>query len=138
MGKPDSKEYEDPVEKLHRRIDKKLGDGSAKSVELQKVQENLGHIQEMKEDPVKPGEYTQRVFGVETVDMSVIEMNNIWDRSIFTTDKLSRMFLGWTIDQLTKYEKKKRHMDSKLLFLLILVGFGGAIAIIMFFLMFGG
>ena len=142
----DKKNYEDPYEKIAKRIDETITQkkrspvriSDPQSVELQKVHDNLSYIQEIKNNPIKPGEYSHNVFGFETVDMSVIESNNIWDRSIFTTDKLCRMFLSWTVDQLLKYERKKRRMDSKMLWLLILLGGGGLAVFIIFLLIFGG
>lgn len=133
-----SDDFQDPKDKLHRQVVNKLehqGIGIP-SVELQKVYDNLQYTKKAADNPIKLDEYKKKVFGAVVVDMSGIEKNNIWDRSIFTTDKLCRMFLSWTVDQLTKYEKKKRRVDSKMLFLLILLGGGGlAVVVIVLFLM---
>jgi len=114
--------FTDPHKKLQGRVDNILG---KEPIELSKVQENLKFIREVQTNPVHPDAYNKKVFGCVTVDMSNVMKGKIWDRNILTTDKICRMFLKWRIEQLLKYEKKRRKVDSKMLFILLLVGLGG-------------
>lgn len=70
------------------------------------------------------------VFGVKNVNINAILKDNLWDRSIFTTDKLCRMFLSYTLEQMKKYERKKRAVPLNMLWI-ILIMFGVVIAIVL-------
>ena len=104
-------------------------------LELQKVNENLDFIDEISDEPLKSGEYTVPVFGFETVDISAILKKNIWNRSIFTVDKLCKMFLKMDLEQKKKYLKKKRPLEFNYIWLILLViGIPIVILIILFIL----
>jgi len=117
---------------IHEQIDSVL---SRSPIELQQVKDNLEFIKQIKEDPVDPDESTVEVFGFETVDVSAILKNNIWNRSIFTVDKLCKLFLKMDIEQKKKYLKKRRGMDFNYAWLLLLlIGIPIILIIIVFLL----
>jgi len=60
----------------------------------------------MKTKKIDSGYENVSVFGVKNVNINAILKDNLLDRSIFTTDKLCRMFLSCTLEQLKKYEKR--------------------------------
>ena len=68
--------------------------------------------------------------GKMNVNINAILKDNLWDRSIFTTDKLCRMFLSYTLEQMKKYERKKRAVPLNMLWI-ILIMFGVVIAIVL-------
>jgi len=117
---------------LNKQIDKVL-EGRPDALKLRR--DNREFINEIEEKQVKKDVATVKVFGVKSVNVNAILKDNIWNRSIFTTDKLCRLFLGCTLEQLKKYERKKRTMGINLMWVLIIV-FGMVIAImVMFFLL---
>jgi len=117
---------------LNKQIDKVL-EGRPDALKLRR--DNREFINEIEEKQVKKDVATIKVFGVKSVNVNAILKDNIWNRSIFTTDKLCRLFLGCTLEQLKKYERKKRTMGINLMWVLIIV-FGIVIAImVMFFLL---
>ena len=117
---------------LNKQIDKVL-EGRPDALKLRR--DNREFINEIEEKQVKKDVATVKVFGVKSVNVNAILKDNIWNRSIFTTDKLCRLFLGCTLEQLKKYERKKRTMGINLMWVLIIV-FGIVIAImVMFFLL---
>ena len=127
------KTFDDPHEKLKQGIDNLFGDIPP---ELQKVTDNLKFINEIRDSDIPPGLGRQRVFGVEIVDVNAILKDNIWNRSIFTVDKLCKMFLQADLEQKKKYLKKKRPLEFSFLWLLILImlGLGGVAFVIVFLL----
>ncbi|RLF59890.1 MAG: hypothetical protein DRN25_03545, partial [Thermoplasmata archaeon] len=80
--------------------------------------------------PLPPGTAQKKVFGVETWDINAILKDNIWNRSIFTVDKLCKLFLKADLEQKKKYLKKKNRMEFDYAWLLILI-FGVAVAFIL-------
>lgn len=102
--------------------------------ELRMVGENMVFEKEAEEHPIPPRVGEVKVFGYETWDINSILKGNYWRRSIYTTDKLCKLFLKADLNQKKKYLRKKNPQEFNLLFLLIIL-FGvviGIIAIIMF------
>lgn len=125
-----------PEDKM-KDIDKKIDDiFSASPMELRKTTDNLKFIDKIRRKPIKPGKYAIDVFGVEKVDLNSILMMNMWDRSILTTDAVSKLVLKMTLEQLKKYLPKKSKKGFEYWWLLLLIGVGGmAIILIVVFLL---
>ena len=96
---------------------------------LKRVKDNRKFIQTIRNQKIKNSHANVKVFGVKNVNLNAILKDNIWNRSIFTTDKLCRMFLGCTLEQLKKYEKKKRAVPMNMIWIIILI-FGIIIVIL--------
>jgi len=107
-------------------------------MELKKTTENLGWINNIREHLpfIKKHKFQTEVFGVEKVNLDDILMLNIWDRSILTTDAVSRLVFKMTLEQLRKYLPKKtaKGFEYWWLILLMIIG-GGAILLIIIFLL---
>jgi len=58
---------------------------------IEKIRDNREFVEKIKKDDLP--DTTMKVFGVKDVNVNAILKDNIWNRSIFTTDKLCRMFL---------------------------------------------
>lgn len=115
---------EDPHQKLQHRVDAKIGDvkPTTLSPELKKVKENLQFVHKIASEPIKKDVHAELVFGAKLVDpLPVVYGDNIWNRSIFTVDELCDLHDSATLQQRLKYRKKRRSMDSKMGFILILV-----------------
>lgn len=100
--------------------------------ELEKVNENLDFIKQIEKEPLDSDTYTYESFGYETVDISAILKKNIWNRSIFTVDKLCKLFLKMDLEQKKKYLRKKRGLDFNWTWMILLV-MGVAIALLVIF-----
>jgi len=96
--------------------------------ELQMVSENMAFEKDVVEKPVPPGIGEVRVFGCETWDINSILKGNYWRRSIYTTDKLCKLFLKADLGQKKKYLKKRNPHSMNLFWIMILM-FGVVIAI---------
>jgi len=96
--------------------------------ELQKVAQNMDFVKEVRDNPIPENKYTVNAFG-KNVDVAGILKDNIWNRSIFTTDKLSRMFLSCRLEQLKKYQAKKRSIPFNMIWLIIIL-FGVVVAVL--------
>jgi len=129
--KEKNKEFEDPLKKVHNFIDSmnKSGAFDKTPPELQKVIDNINFLEKAKNNPLPPGTAQKKVFGVETWDINAILKDNIWNRSIFTVDKLCKLFLKADLEQKKKYLKKKNPIEFDYAWLLILI-FGVAVAFI--------
>ena len=120
----------------HEIIDKTLKEKEKKQVpvnedlptELQKVAQNMDFVKEVRDNPIPENKYTVNAFG-KNVDVAGILKDNIWNRSIFTTDKLSRMFLSCRLEQLKKYQAKKRSIPFNMIWLIIIL-FGVVVAVL--------
>ncbi len=118
--------------KIEDKIDKIL---EGKPEALKRVRDNRMFIKTIKNQKVKKDKENVKVFGVRDVNINAILKDNIWNRSIFTTDKLCRLFLGANLEQLKKYEKKKRIMPMNFgWILLLMVGIVIAILVLIFLL----
>lgn len=117
---------------LEKSVDEILSD---RPDALKLRRDNRNFINKLETHKIKTTHETVKVFGVKDVNVNAILKDNIWNRSIFTTDKLCRMFLGCTLEQLKKYEKKKRQVPLNLLYLLIIMmGIGIAVIVMLFLL----
>ena len=128
-------EFKENQENVEEQIDQTLNElFTSKPAMLEKIKDNRDFIKNVKKEELPST--TVKVFGVKDVNVNAILKDNIWNRSIFTTDKLCRMFLGATLAQLKKYEAKKRHasFDAWWILILIFLGVGGVILVIMFLL----
>lgn len=146
MGEDEIK-YKEPHELIRERIDDKISKDKKEdeektfnpleiSPELKQVRQNLMFIKSLIEEPLEKGTHSETVFGVETIDpLTEVYGDNIWNRSIYTVDELCDLNESATIEQRLKYSKKKPKVDSKLMFLLLLLGFGGLSLILLFFLL---
>ncbi len=136
-------DYQDPHDKIKELLDKKTNskddepfDPLIISPELKQVRQNLEFIKTLIEEPLTKGEHTETVFGVERIDpLTEVYGDNIWNRSIYTVDELCDMNESATLDQRMKYRQRKRKVDSKMMFLLLLLGFGGLCIVLLFFLL---
>ena len=117
---------------LDKSIDEILSD---RPDALKLRRDNREFINKLETSKITPAEETVEVFGVKSVNVNAILKDNIWNRSIFTTDKLCRLFLGCTLEQLKKYEKKKRMMSFNVMWILIIMmGIGIAVIVMLFLL----
>jgi hypothetical protein len=103
---------------VHKEIDDLLNQSP---IELKKVTDNLAFINKITDKPLEPGKFLVTVFGCEIVDISAILKKNIYNRSIFTVDKLCKLFLKMDLEQKKKYLRKKRPMDFNYMWLIILL-----------------
>lgn len=103
--------------------------------ELRNVGENLKFEKDVEEHPIPKGIGKTRVFGCETWDLNSILKGNYWRRSIYTTDKLCKLFLKADLNQKKKYLKKRNPQSINLFFVMIVL-FGIVIVVmaIMFLL----
>lgn len=103
--------------------------------ELKRIQEARAFEKEFKAEPISDADKTVKAFGKD-VNLNAVLKQNIDKRSIFTVDNLCDMFISWRIDQLQKYQKKKRGIDFNWMWMLILIflGIGGMIVVMMFVL----
>ena len=98
---------------------------------LKKVKENRDFITYIKENKIAPGHDKTLIFGVKSVNYNAILKDNIRDHSVFTFDKICRMFRNMTFEQLKKYQHKKRSVPFNMIWLLIIM-FGVAVAVLVF------
>jgi hypothetical protein len=136
-------EYDDPHDKIAKRVDDIDTDTQPPikkpvymTPELLKVEKNLRFTDKMRKKPLKKDEHTKTIFGCIPVDPTIqVYGDNHWDRGIYIVDELCDIYVSATLEQQQKYLRKKRKMDSKMLFILLLMGFGGLAIIFMLFLM---
>jgi len=116
------------VDKLREHLD-------ALPPELKIVDDNLDFEEKVEEKPIPPGVGTVDVFG-ETWDINAILKGNYWRRSIYTTDKICKLFLKASIETQKKYFKKKNAMEFQYWWLIVLVFIGiGALAFMLIFVL---
>ena len=103
--------------------------------ELKRIQENRSFEKRFVSEPIDDENKNIKVFG-KNVDLNAVLKQNIDKRSVFTVDNLCDMFISWRIDQLMKYQKKKRGIDFNWawLLILILIGVGGMIFVMIYIL----
>jgi len=102
---------------------------------LKQVKNNRRFKKRISNKRVHPDNENVKVFGVKNVNLNAILKDNLWDRSIFTTDKLCRMFLSMTLEQLKKYERKKRAIPLNMLWIImIMIGVVVVILVVLFLL----
>ena len=108
-------------------IDKILDEKSLPH-ELKKVSENLNFEKKLEQKPIPRGIGKVNVFGT-TWDINAILKGNYWNRNIYTTDKLCKLFLKADLNQKKKYLAKKNPQRINIFFLLILM-VGGIVALL--------
>lgn len=111
---------------LEDKIDSLLRDNPEA---LRRVKNNRQFKRRIQYKRVPVSHENVKVFGVKNVNINAILKDNIWDRSIFTTDKLCRMFLSMTLEQLKKYERKKRVVPLNMMWILMIM-FGVIVVIL--------
>ena len=103
--------------------------------ELKMVKENMDFEKEIEETPISKGIGTTRVFGYETWDANSILKGNYWRRSIYTTDKLCKLFLKADLNQKKKYLRKRNPMGFNMWWLIIIIILGIAALLAIIFLL---
>jgi len=117
---------------INNQIDEMLKD---KPEALKRVKNNRRFKKHIRVRRVAPEKENITVFGVKNVNVNAILKDNILDRSIFTTDKLCRMFLSCTLEQLKKYERKKRAVPLNMMWIImIMFGVVAVILVVLFLL----
>jgi hypothetical protein len=126
------KETEKPIvsndaEDVHQAIDTFLS-GQSPS-EIQRIKDNREFIKKIANHPLPKEKAHIKVFGVQDVNINAILKDNIWNRSIFTTDHLCRVVFGMRYEQIRKWlaQKRKKPFEHWMLVLLII---GVAIALV--------
>jgi len=98
-----------------------LGQNDYLTPEIKQADDNIEFEKRVIDDPVKPGIGTVNVFGCETWDINAILKGNYWGRTIYTTDKICKLFLKWNIARQKKYLEKKNPLGFDYTWLLLLV-----------------
>jgi len=114
--KPAEQKTEPKTEDL---VDKIL-EGRSPS-EIERVKDNREFIKKIKDKPLPKGKDIVKVFGVRDVNLNAILKDNIWNRSIFTTDHLCRVVFTMRFEQIRKYLAKKRSKPFDMWFLVIII-----------------
>ena len=123
-------------EKDYNRVDGNVDSLlSERPEERKRIQDNRSFAEDFKKEPIADSHATVKAFG-KSVNLNAVLKKDIDKRSVFTVDNLCDMFLSWRIDQLQKYQKKKRGMDFNWIWLLLLmaIGIGGVVLVIAFLL----
>ena len=103
--------------------------------EMKMMEDNLDFEKNILENPVPKGIGPVNVFGYETWDINMILKGNYWGRSIYTTDKICKLFLKWNLERQKKYLRKKNVMDFDWTWILLLMLFiGGGVLLALFLL----
>lgn len=103
--------------------------------ELQVVGDNMKFEKDLEEHPIPRGVGKVDAFGYECWDINAILKGNYWRRSIYTTDKLCKLFLKADLNQKKKYLRKRNPMEFNYIWLiLLLIGIPIALLIIVFLL----
>lgn len=97
--------------------------------ELKMVDDNMKFEKKVEQNPIPPGINTVNVFGCETWDINSILKGNYWRRSIYTTDKLCKLFLKADLNQKKKYLRKRNPMGFNMMWLVLIV-IGGIVALL--------
>jgi len=117
--------YEDIINKL---------DSEEITPEMQMVDDNMDFEKQVLENPIPPGIGQVDVFG-ETWDINMILKGNYWGRTIYTTDKICKLFLKWNIERQKKYLAKKNPLGFDYTWLILLVIGAVAFVLILIFLL---
>ena len=117
---------------IEEEIDEIIGD----TPEMEFVKGNLQFDKEIEQDPIHPKECEVNVFGYYPIDLHGILKINPWKRSIYTTDKLCRLFLTANFEQMKKYLTKKRQIPTNIWFFVIIT-IAVAAAVVLIFLIGG-
>lgn len=117
---------------IHDEIDEVLKN---KPESVRRIISNREFKKKIREQEITPEHEEVKVFGVKNVNLNAILKDNLWDRSIFTTDKLCRMFLSYTLEQLKKYERKKRQVPLNMLWIILIMFGVVAVVLVVLFLL---
>jgi hypothetical protein len=98
--------------------------------ELQAVGDNMEFEKKVEEHPIPEGVGQTKVFGCETWDINSILIGNYWRRTIYTTDKLCKLFLKADLNQKKKYLRKKNPANFSFFWIMIIM-FGVVVAIML-------
>jgi len=120
---------------LHKDIDRMIEHNHPE--ELKQIYENREFFKQAEEEPIAPEAAKIKVFGVEDVNLNAITKLNVLGRSIFTVDELCEMFLAMTIEQMIKFQKKKRGLSFDMGWLILLL-IGVPVAIVILIMFMGG
>lgn len=110
----------------HDRIARLLDEEPTPGMKL--AYDNMDFERNVTENPVPSGLGQVDVFG-ETWDINMILKGNYWGRTIYTTDKICKLFLKWNLHQQKKYLEKKNALGFDYTWLILLV-MGGAVALV--------
>ena len=121
-------EVVDEKKDVHSKIDELLEEKDLPH-ELKLVGENMEFERDVEQHPIKPGVGEVNVFNCETWDINAILKGNYWRRTIYTTDKLCKLFLKADLNQKKKYLAKKNPISFNMAWLLLLA-VGGIIALL--------
>lgn len=124
------------------KVDELIGEMVDSHPELENVKKNTRFAKKLRVKPVRKGEKTVKILGDETDkkrfyswDPYYILKLNIWNRSIYATDHLSRLFLSGTFEMQKKYLAKKRTLGFDLrIFIIIALAIAGGLAAVIFIL----
>jgi len=135
LGDKDKKDKETEIDRIRKHLE-------SLPPELKLVDDNLEFEKQVEEKPIPPGVGKVTVFDTkngkkyETWDINAILKGNYWRRSIYTTDKMCKLFLKASIETQKKYFKKKNIMEFQWLWLLLLIGLGiGGLVFVMIFIL---
>jgi len=103
---------------VHKQIDNLVENSHPE--QLREIRENRAFLKQTEEEPLPEKYATVKAFG-KNVNINAILKINFIHRSIFTVDELCEMFLAMTIEQLIKFQKKKRGISFDLGWLLVLL-----------------
>jgi hypothetical protein len=103
--------------------------------ELKVVDDNMNFEKKVESEPVPTGIGNVEVFGYETWDINSILKGNYWRRSIYTTDKLCKLFLKADLNQKKKYLRKRNPVSFNFLWLLLIVVIGIVALLVIIFLL---
>ena len=123
-------EKETKEEDVNAAIDRLL-EGRSPS-EAQRLKDNKKFLKDVMDKPIPKAKENLKVFGVQDVNINAILKDNIWNRSIFTTDHLCRVVFAMRLEQIKKYlgVKRKKPFEHWMLVLLI-IGVAVALVIIL-------
>jgi len=123
-----------------QKVDVILGDLVDAHPELEKVKKNTKFMKKLRDTPIQKDEKKVKILGFYNWDPYHILKLNIWDRSIYATDHLSRLFLSGAFEMQKKYLAKKRTLgfDFKIFLIIALCIGGGLVALLLILKMKGG
>ena len=119
-------EVEDEVDRLLK--DKNMPDA------LKVVSENILFDKLVEQKPVPQGVGVVDVFGTSW-DINSILKGNYWNKTIYSTDKICKLFLKADLNQKKKYLRKKNPGGFNMYFLLLLMVGGIAALLVIVFLL---
>jgi hypothetical protein len=92
-----------------------------KSAEAQRVFDNIKFGDRVEEQPITSKRYDKLVMGYVYITFNNYIHNRIWPRSIYTTDKITRLAVSAKLEFLKRYLSKKRHVPMNLIWIIIIM-----------------